>query len=70
MMLNRNDVMQLELSKEKQTYKELTEENIDLSKKKDLLQLEERQIESTNNQMNQQIEIIAIRNATQIQQKS
>ena len=70
MMLNRNDVMQLELSKEKQTYKELTEENIDLSKKKDLLQLEERQIESTNNQMNQQIEIIAIKNATQIQQKS
>lgn len=37
MMLNRNDVLQLELSKEKQTYKELTEENIDLSKKKDLL---------------------------------
>ena len=70
MMLNRNDVMQLELSKEKQTYKELTEENIDLSKKKDLLQLEERQIESTNNQMNQQIEIIAIKNATQIQQKT
>lgn len=44
MMLNRNDVLQLELSKEKNTYKQLTEENIELSKKRDLLQLDERQL--------------------------
>ena len=44
MMLNRNDVLQLELSKEKNTNKQLTEENIELSKKRDLLQLDERQL--------------------------
>ena len=40
MMLNRNDVLQLELSKEKNTNKQLTEENIELSKKRDLFQLD------------------------------
>ena len=70
MMLNRNDVLQLELSKEKNTNKQLTEENIELSKKRDLLQLDERQLQSSNDQMNQQIEIIAIKNATKIQEKT
>ena len=60
MMLNRNDVVQMDLEKARLINQGLTDEGVELSERRDFLRQEERSLVSSNDQMNQQIERLAM----------
>ena len=53
MMLNRNDVVQMDLEKARLINQGLTDEGVELSERRDFLRQEERSLVSSNDQMNQ-----------------